>query len=149
MFLQPLTVALAYLYGQENPNLRMTFYIVTFKARYLPYAMLAMTFVMGSPADALSQGTGLLAAHLYDFMTRLWPQYGGGSNVIYTPQFVKQWFARPAATAQTRAYGTAFQSRQAGAQQASTNVGRGTGGWASGFSGQWNGRGAGRRLGGE
>lgn len=112
--------------------------------------MLAMTFVMAGPEAALTQGTGLLAAHMYDFLTRLWPQFGGGRSYIQTPQFVRRWFARLGGTSQARAYGTAFQSRTASGQTAG-NAGSSTGGgWTSGFStGSWGGRGAGRRLGGD
>jgi len=148
MFLQPLTLALAYIFAQENPNQRMTFYIITFSTKYLPYAMLAMTFVTAGPTEAMRQATGLLAAHSYDYLTRIWPQFGGGRNYIQTPEIVRRWFARPPASAQSRAYGTAFQGRPAGAPPAQ-NVGRPGGGWASGFSSGWNGRSGGRRLGGD
>jgi len=110
--------------------------------------MLAMTFVMAGPTEAIRQATGLLAAHAYDYLTRIWPQFGGGRNYIQTPQIVRQWFARPAESGQTRAYGTAFQGRPAGGAPAQ-NVGRAGGGWTSGFSSGWNGRGGGRRLGGD
>lgn len=145
-FLQPFILALAYIYGQDNSNLRITFYIITFRAKYLPYCMLAMTFVTDSPEAALQQATGLFAAHLYDFLTRLWPTYGGGSNMIRTPQIVRGLFTKPVGAGTQRAFGTAFQGRPVGGQ---APAGR-TGGWTSGFNtGTWGGRGGGRRLGGD
>ena len=72
-FLSALTLALAYTYAQENPNRQLSYFIVTFSAKYLPYSMLAMTFVMASPQAALQQSTGLIAAHLYEFLTKTWP----------------------------------------------------------------------------
>ncbi|KAK5134917.1 hypothetical protein LTR08_006007 [Meristemomyces frigidus] len=149
MLLSPLTLALAYTYAQENPNRQLNYFIVTFSAKWLPYSMLAMTFVMASPQEALLQATGLLAAHAYDFVTKIWPEQGGGRKYLVTPQFAQRWFAQPAGTAQQRGAGTAFSARPAAAQNVpQAQAGSGAGGWASGFSGgNWGGRGQGRRLG--
>ena len=154
MLLSPLTLALAYTYAQENSNQQLNYFIVTFSSKWLPYAMLAMTFVMASPYMALIQATGLLAAHAYDFLTKVWPEHGGGRKVIWTPVLVQRWFAPPAGSAQRRGAGTAFNVKSSGANGgAAQNVpqraaGSG-GGWASGFSGAWGERGPGRRLGGD
>jgi len=148
LLLSPLTLALAYTYAQENPNRQLSYFIVTFSAKWLPYAMLAMTFVMSSPQEALLQATGLVGAHAYDFVTRIWPEYGGGRRYLVTPPVVQRWFAKPGGTAQARSFGTAFSDRPANVQQQQPASG---GGWASGFSGggTWNARGQGRRLGGD
>lgn len=145
-----LVLALAYTYSQDNPNRKITYFIVTFRIKWLPYVMLLMTFIMQSPESALHQGSGLVAAHLYDFLTRIWPTFGGGSNVIWTPQFVQDWFvaAGLGRSSTTRPYGTAFSTR-APAASASGGSSRGvTSGFSSLTSG-WGGRGAGRRLGGD
>jgi len=151
MLLSPLTLALAYTYAQENPNRQLTYFIVTFSAKWLPFAMLAMTFVMGGPQEALLQATGIVAAHAYDFLTKIWPEHGSGRRILATPQAVQRWFAKPAGTAQARAFGTAFAGRPAGAQNVPQQQSGSNGGWTSGFtgSGGWNTRGPGRRLGGE
>lgn len=134
VFLQPLILAFAYTFSQDNPNSNVTIYILTFPAKYLPFALIALTFVMDGPGAAQQQLSGLVAAHLYDFLTRIWPTFGGGRNYIKTPDFVKRLFvndsARPAPT--TRSYGTAFQPRQ--------DAPPGAGNWS-------NARGPGRRLG--
>ncbi|KAK5011770.1 hypothetical protein LTR39_004454, partial [Cryomyces antarcticus] len=145
IFLAPLTVALAYTYSQDNPTRNITFYIVTFQVKWLPYAMLAMTFVMNGPQQTMHEATGLVAAHLYDYLTRIWPTFGGGRNVLWTPAFVKKWFGGNRPGPRTRGLGTAFTARPRGAppaQGAST-------GWSSGLGGTWVSRGQGRRLGGE
>jgi len=91
----------------------VTVFILTFPAKYLPYALLLLTFIMRGPPAAMEQGTGLLAAHLYDFLTRIWPMFGGGRNYIKTPEFVKRWFAQNGSAApQARSYGTAFDNRR-------------------------------------
>ncbi|KAK0940451.1 hypothetical protein LTR29_008039 [Friedmanniomyces endolithicus] len=144
LLLSPLTLALAYTAAQENPNRQLNYFIVTFSAKWMPYAMLAMTFVMASPQEALLQSTGLIAAHAYDFVTKIWPEYGGGRKYLSTPLMVQRWLAKPGGTTQTRGAGTAFAARPANVPQQQTGGG---GGWASGFSG--GARGGGRRLGGD
>ncbi|KAF2747689.1 DER1-domain-containing protein [Sporormia fimetaria CBS 119925] len=111
VFLQALSLAYAYTYAQDNPTRQVNFFIVNFDAKYLPFAMLFLTFVMESPEAAMAQATGLIAAHLYDFLTRIWPTFGGGSNYIRTPEGVKRWFAPRGGEAQPRGFGTAFQPR--------------------------------------
>lgn len=141
------------MYAQDNANAQMTFYIVTFRAVWLPYAMLAMAFATNGPEAAFAEATGLLAAHFYNFLTRVWPEHGGGRNYLRTPDFVNRLFAQPGTGSipEARGYGDAFRARPAVDQQRpAVNAGQGAAGWASGFSsGAWNGRGPGRRLGGE
>jgi Derlin-2/3 len=111
MFLQPLILAFAYTFSQDNPNTNITIYILTFPAKYLPFALIFLTFVMDGPTAAKHQLAGLVAAHAYDFLTRIWPTFGGGRNYIKTPDIVKRWFGGEP-VAQGRSYGTAFQPRQ-------------------------------------
>ncbi|KAK5013986.1 Der1-like family-domain-containing protein [Cryomyces antarcticus] len=114
IFLAPLTVALAYTYSQDNPTRKITFYIVTFQVKWLPYAMLAMTFVMNGPQQTMHEATGLVAAHLYDYLTRIWPTFGGGRNILWTPAFVERWFGGNRPGPRTRGFGTAFTARPRG-----------------------------------
>lgn len=108
--------------------------------------MLAMAFVMGGPDQAVKQGSGLLAAHLYDFLTRIWPTFGGGRRLIETPRLIQRLAGDDRSSTTTRDYGTAFSSGQQGVarSQPTTSQGRG---WTSALA-NWNGRGQGRRLGG-
>ncbi|KAF2823959.1 hypothetical protein CC86DRAFT_395950 [Ophiobolus disseminans] len=142
-FLPALTLAYAYTFAQDQPTRMASFFILTFEAKYLPFALLFMTLIVESPDSALAQLTGLIAAHMYDFLTRIWPTFGGGKNFITTPQIVKQWFAPAPGTAQDRGYGTAVQggNRSAGAG-ADASSGRSTG-----VSNLWGQAGPGRRLG--
>ncbi|KAF2788488.1 DER1-domain-containing protein [Melanomma pulvis-pyrius CBS 109.77] len=112
-FLQALSLAFAYTYAQDNPTRQVSFFIITFDAKYLPFGMLFITFIIDGPDAALTQATGLVAAHLYDFLTRIWPTFGGGTNYIFTPVTVKRWFGGNAGSVQQRAYGTARQGRTA------------------------------------
>jgi len=141
-FLQALSLAFAYTYAQDNPTRQVSFFIITFDAKYLPFGMLFMTFIIDGPEAAMTQATGLIAAHFFDFMTRIWPTFGGGTNYIFTPVIVKRWFGGTAGSVQQRAYGTAQQARPRDDPAAARAAGRSTG-----FGGQWDGRGPGNRLG--
>lgn len=100
-----------------------------------------MTFVMAGPNAVMNQATGIPAAHLYVFLTRLWPNFGGGKNYIITPAIVTRWFGGDRPNTQTRGYGTAYR-------QAASAPDRGTSG-GFGFASAWGTRGQGRRLGGD
>lgn len=139
IFLHALSLAFAYTYAQDNPTRQVQFFIINFDAKYLPFAMLFLTFIIDGPNAAMTQACGILAAHLYDFLTRIWPTFGGGRNYIFTPNIVKQWFGGRPGNVQQRTYGTAIQGR---GREEDRSAGRSTG-----FSGQWGERGPGRRLG--
>lgn len=150
MLLSALTLALAYTYAQDNPNRQVSYFIVTFSVKWLPYVMLAMTLVMAGPGEAMIQATGLVAAHSYNFLTKIWPEYGGGRRYIYTPQIVRNWFTQVGVTSARRGAGTAYNVGGAGSQNVPQRQTGSSGGWASGTSASgWSGRGQGRRLGGE
>lgn len=154
MLLSALTLAFAYTHAQDNPNMQVSYFIVTFSIKWLPYVMLLMTFVMASPGQALIQATGLVAAHAYYFLTKIWPEFGGGRNYIYTPEFVRRWFAKPGMAPQRRGAGTTFNAGNAarpGAAPPQPASGAGAGrSWTSGFTGNnWGEMGPGRRLGGD
>ncbi|KAL8863406.1 MAG: hypothetical protein Q9178_000087 [Gyalolechia marmorata] len=71
-------LALAYTYSQDNRRRKVNFFIIQLEAKWLPWAMLLATLVLAGPNAMVYQGTGILAAHLYDFLTRLYPTFGGG-----------------------------------------------------------------------
>jgi Derlin-2/3 len=111
IFLSPLILALAYIFAQDNPNSNVTIFILSFPAKYLPYALVALTLLSSSPDQAWAQLAGLLAGHLYDFLTRIWPTFGGGRNYLATPTFVKRWYLQMATRETRRDYGTSIDNR--------------------------------------
>ncbi len=119
----------------------MSIFVISFNVIWLPLAMLLMTFIMAGPNAAMNQATGIVAAHSYDFLTRLWPTFGGGKNYISTPVIVKRWFGADRPNTQTRGYGTAYRP-------ALPAPGRGTSS-GFGFFSTWGTRGQGQRLGGD
>jgi Derlin-2/3 len=143
IFTHALILALAYTYATDNRGKRVTFIIIQIPVEYLPWAMLTFTLVMSGWPAALQEGMGIIAAHLYDFLTRLYPTFQGGRNWIQTPGFVKRAFGAERSAFTHKAYGTSFRpgaAIPAGQQNSS--------GWTSALGGSWGGRGAGRRLGG-
>ncbi|KAL1642078.1 hypothetical protein SLS58_005666 [Diplodia intermedia] len=126
IFLPALLMSVTYTYAQDNSNKMVTFFIFNIQAKYLPYLLLVWTFVADGPQEAMLQVTGLLAAHLYDFLTRIWPTFGGGSNPIKTPRFVREYFEGGGVRAapQQRGFGVAYappgEARTTGSSWAST-----------------------------
>ena len=93
---------------------------------------------MAGPHEAKIQLTGIIGAHMYDFLTRIYPTFGGGRNPIFTPRIVRRWFGGDKPNSGARGYGTAFRPADDDARRGTT----------SGFA-AWSGRGSGRRLGGD
>ena len=133
-----LLLAFAYTFAQDNKTKKVSFFVIRFQAIWLPWVLLLATLVMAGPGQAKIQATGIFAAHLYDFLTRIYPTFGGGKNPIFTPAFVRRWFGGDKPNSGVRGYGTAYRP-------ADVNARRGA---ASGFA-AWTGRGSGRRLGGD
>ncbi|KAJ5641556.1 DER1-domain-containing protein [Penicillium lividum] len=136
-------MAFIYTYAQENRGKRTKLWFVQIPMEYLPWAILLIGLVIGGWASALHDLTGIVAAHLYDFLTRIHPTFGGGRNYLVTPEAVQRFFARHTPNLGYRAYGTAF--RPSSSSQPSQSASRG---WTSSIQNPWSGRGAGRRLGG-
>jgi len=143
VFTPSLLLAFIYTFAQDNRGKKAHFIIFQIPVELLPWAMLVLTLIMGGVQAALQQGTGVIAAHLYDFLTRLYPTFQGGRNYIQTPAAIKRYFGADRSAFSNRGYGSSFRAGQNIPQPQS-------GGWTSGFSrGTWGGRGAGRRLGGD
>ncbi|KAL8734905.1 MAG: hypothetical protein Q9166_001257 [cf. Caloplaca sp. 2 TL-2023] len=136
-------LALAYTYSQDNRRKKVIFFIIQLEAKWLPWAMLLGALVIGGgPYVMVFQGTGILAAHLYDFLTRLYPTFGGGRNYIQTPAFITRWFGGEDQRTQRKGFGIALAPS---AQQPSGPAR----GFSTAFSSPWSSRGQGRRLGGD
>jgi Derlin-2/3 len=107
-------------------------------SQYLPYAFLLFTLILAGPQAAIVQATGLVAAHIYDLLTGLYPSFGIKRNFIPTPGWVRKMFGTQGVTQRT--YGTGF---------APPNGAGAAGKAAWGLDLSWRRFGEGRRLGGE
>ncbi|PTU17722.1 hypothetical protein P175DRAFT_0535469 [Aspergillus ochraceoroseus IBT 24754] len=142
-FTSALILAFVFTYSQDNRGTRTTFIIIQIPTELLPWAMLTLTLVTAGWPAALSEGMGLVAAHLYDFLTRIYPTFGGGRNWITTPRFVRRYFAVYLREGEHRSYGRAFRPSANQAEEPQQPSG-----WTSSFQNTWGSRGSGRRLGG-
>ncbi|CAG7935007.1 unnamed protein product [Penicillium nalgiovense] len=146
ILLSPLTMAFVYTFSQTNRGTKTRFWFIDIPVVFLPYAMLLVTMVSNGWDAALVESMGILAAHTYDFLTRIYPTFGGGRNFIAVPGFVERYFTKHDPNSGYRGYGTASRApRPAGQPSSASASGSTWGSWTS--SGSWNGRGAGRRLG--
>ncbi|KAL7096856.1 hypothetical protein ACP275_10G106600 [Erythranthe tilingii] len=87
-----LVFMLLYIWSREFPNATINLYgLLALKAFYLPWAMLCLDVIFGSPIvpDLL----GIIAGHLYYFLTVLHP-LAGGRNILKTPYFIQKIVAR-------------------------------------------------------
>ncbi|EFW99976.1 centromere microtubule-binding protein cbf5 [Grosmannia clavigera kw1407] len=139
-YLQGLILALAYTVTQDQRGIKANFFFVTIPAQLVPYAMMLASLLMVGPAGIMLQLCGLAAAHLYDFLTRIWPEFGGGRNYLTTPAFVSRLLVLASRT-QQQSFGTAI--RGAGTGAATTSGGGGP------LPDAWRTRGRGQRLGGD
>ena len=106
--------------------------------------MLLATLLM-SPQLLPLQITGLVAAHLHDFLTRIYPEFSGGPNLLPTPGFMSSLVHTPRVL--QRDYGTAFRTQPRPGQTSGRTTGSSTGG--SVLPDSWRSRGQGHRLGGD
>ncbi|EPS37637.1 hypothetical protein H072_8633 [Dactylellina haptotyla CBS 200.50] len=160
IFCQTLGVAMAYSWGQRNRGRNVNFFFVGIKAQWLAWAIIGITAIQ-APGAAFILTSGIVSAHLYEFLTVIWPRFGGGSNLLPTPSWFKFSFEGGPGTSSggvggTRAYGTGFDPRSRGApapRQAQGMFGGSDTGRSSGTNaGQptaaaWRNRGTGHRLG--
>ncbi|KAJ6822999.1 derlin-1 [Iris pallida] len=87
-----LVFMLLFVWSREYPNAQINIYgLVTLKAFYLPWAMLALDVVFGSPL--VPDFMGIIAGHLYYFLTVVHPR-AGGRNILKTPIWIHRLVAR-------------------------------------------------------
>ncbi|XP_073277299.1 derlin-1-like isoform X1 [Primulina huaijiensis] len=87
-----LVFMLLYIWSREYPNANINLYgLVTLKAFYLPWAMLCLDAIFGSPVGP--DFLGIIAGHLYYFLTVLHP-LAGGTNILKTPILIHKIVAR-------------------------------------------------------
>ncbi|GCB24746.1 centromere/microtubule-binding protein cbf5 [Aspergillus awamori] len=110
IFTSALIMAFVYTYSQDNRGRKASFFIVQIPVEFLPWAMLTLTLVVSGWPAALRDGMGIVAAHFYDFLTRIYPTFGGGKNYLVTPEFVRRFFAARKPRSEPRAFGTAYRA---------------------------------------
>lgn len=140
-FLPGLIMAMVYTASQDQRGMKTNYFFFTVPSQAVPYCMILFS-LLTNPGVVPMELTGIVAAHLHDFLTRLWPEFGGGSNWLPTPGFVS-WFVQTPRILQRR-YGTAI--RQPNDKTTDSDTGASTG---SVLPDSWKTRGSGHRLGGK
>lgn len=74
------------------------------QALYLPWAIIAQKFVMSGGDIPKSSIAGLLSAHLYYYLTTIYPSQGG-RRFLQTPDFIKQLFVTRPRNPATNVFG--------------------------------------------
>ncbi|KAH6626078.1 Der1-like family-domain-containing protein [Chaetomium sp. MPI-SDFR-AT-0129] len=146
-FLGGLIMALAYTATQDQRGIQSGFIVFTVPAQSIPLCMLALSLLLDPSAIPL-QLTGLLSAHLHDFLSRLWPEFGGGWNIMTPPRFVS-WLVKTPRMVQ-REYGTAVHQPRGAHGVSGGSAAGGSSGASTGsvLPDSWKTRGSGQRLGG-
>ncbi|CAJ1958627.1 unnamed protein product [Sphenostylis stenocarpa] len=83
-----LVFMIVYVWSREFPNARINIYgVVSLKGFYLPWALLGLDLIFGSPIKP--DIVGMVAGHLYYFLTVLHP-LAGGKFKFKTPLWVQK-----------------------------------------------------------
>ncbi|KAG1317175.1 hypothetical protein G6F62_013045 [Rhizopus arrhizus] len=77
---------------------------IRLKALYLPWAIIAQKFVMSGGEIPKASIAGLLSAHIYYYLTTIYPSQGG-RRYLQTPEFLKQFFSNRPRNSQTNMFG--------------------------------------------
>ena len=71
MYLEALLIAMCYTATQDQRGRLAHFYIVNVPAQSLPYCILLLSPIMKGPSAFFVGVTGIIAAHLHDFLLGL------------------------------------------------------------------------------
>jgi len=142
VYLRALLLAMAYTVTQGQRGMTANFYFINIPAQLTPYAMIAVNLLFpGGVPNMILQLEGLVAAHLFEFLTVIWPQYGGtGNSLLPTPPVLVKLV--DALSGVTERVGAAAQGRAA-----DSSAGRSTGADSGPLPDSWRTRGRGQRLG--
>lgn len=96
MLMDPMVMSVIYVYCMINQEQIVSFWFGTrFKARYLPWALFGVNFMLGG--GGLYELIGILVGHLYYFVMMKYPA-DQGITLLQTPQILYTYFpnAQPA-----------------------------------------------------
>jgi Derlin-2/3 len=140
LYLNGLILAMAYTVTQDQRGQKAQFLVLTIPAQTLPVCMIVATALMVGPNAALVEIEGLFAAHLYDFLTRLWPEFGNGPQLLRIPSWLERLVRTPRVL--NRGFGTAIRPGNSASTGSSSGVDKG-----GPLPDSWRTRGRGQRLG--
>lgn len=87
---ESLIMSVIYLWARYNADTTVSFMFgLQFKAKYLPWAMVAFTALVG--ANPVAELFGIIAGHIYFLLSELVPR-DYGVNIVKTPTFISTMF---------------------------------------------------------
>eukprot|EP00163_Fabomonas_tropica_P029408 TRINITY_DN6280_c0_g1_i2.p1 TRINITY_DN6280_c0_g1~~TRINITY_DN6280_c0_g1_i2.p1 ORF type:complete len:147 (+),score=21.86 TRINITY_DN6280_c0_g1_i2:156-596(+) len=90
MLSHSLMMCILYVWSQRHPHQVVSFMFgLSFKAAYLPWALVIMNMLLGNSITLLV--VGILVGHIYFFLEDINPAKGG-RRWIWTPQLFYNWF---------------------------------------------------------
>ena len=90
MLMDPIIMSVIYVYCMINQEQIVSFWFGTrFKARYLPWALFGVNFMLGG--GGLYELVGILVGHLYYFVMMKYPAEQG-VTLLQTPEFLYNYF---------------------------------------------------------
>ncbi|KAM6156102.1 derlin-3 [Rhynchocyon petersi] len=84
---QALMAMLVYVWSRRSPGVAIDFFGLTFKAPFLPWALLGLSLLLGN--SILVDLLGITVGHIYYFLEDVFPNQPGGQRLLLTPQFLK------------------------------------------------------------
>lgn len=93
-FMAPsLAFSVVYVWARRNPQFSMTFFhLLHFTAPWLPWVILGLGWIMGSPP--LSDLLGIAVGHVYYFFSDVYPEFTG-RHLLKAPSFLVRLFDEP------------------------------------------------------
>ncbi|KAJ8906407.1 hypothetical protein NDN08_002900 [Rhodosorus marinus] len=89
-----LIMAILQIWVRHNPNQDVKVIFFTIRAFYLPLVMLGADFVFSGGRFPFITLKGLVAGHMYYFLTEILPRLPGYKHVLYAPQWFKGLFSQ-------------------------------------------------------
>ncbi|GCC23791.1 derlin-1 [Chiloscyllium punctatum] len=118
----PLVLTVVYVWAQLNKDQIVTFWFgMTFKACYLPWALLIFNFILRN--SVMDELVGIFVGHMYYVLMFKYPQEYGGRTFLCTPQFLSRWF--PPRRGGVSGFGVRPASRRPQAEDEGGRWGRG------------------------
>ncbi|RBR17707.1 uncharacterized protein FIESC28_06403 [Fusarium coffeatum] len=139
-YMNGLILAMTYTVTQDQRGQKAQYFVLTIPAQALPICMIVVGALMAGPYKALVEVEGLVAAHLYDFLSRLWPEFGNGPQLLRIPAWLERLVQTPRVL--QRGFGTAVRPGNAASTGSSSGVDKG-----GPLPDSWRTRGRGQRLG--
>ncbi|KAL7419131.1 hypothetical protein Q5752_005967 [Cryptotrichosporon argae] len=98
---RPLLHAQTYTWCRANPTLKVSIFgLITIPTSLYPPALIVLDLITGGPFKALGGLLGLLAGHIWWFISTYMPTYAPGRlrrpNPLATPRWFRSYFAGPA-----------------------------------------------------